>query len=540
VGINTWHEARLLELGIDNVQSLATVDMCKLLLTTRFDTHQIVNWIDQAILHMKVGAKIDRFLEAKITTFHELHVALVKFSLTPMASENELQVCQYKESKQLDQNIAGILGVTTLAEIHFLCDYSNYPNYAYIQEYYTAIDEVARQRAQSGKQDVIGTIQEQFSIGGTLLAVAQDSDRGSIDLLNNLQDRENIEDEIQRLHSHLNNNPENSRLLTALGTRYYLIGKTEDALKAYNRAIELDVQLAEAYSNRSLIYIDQCDYEQAIRDNITAIRINRNYAGAFNNLGLAHRCQDNLLSAMESFEEALRLNPRLAVTYYNRGVIGNTIAKTEKEFQKAAYDFERAYLLGHDSPSLWSSWGLALCNLGEYRDAIDKLNQAIFLTKDEAALAYARRGYAYLQLGSEFYSKAGLDFEQAIQKNDSLAYAYANYGLLKAREGKDGEAIDLYNKAITLGENNYAIHCNLAAAYSRMRQWSEAISHYLKAIELGDEQATTRYNLAMAYNQSGKKAEAVEMLMQVKGLHKSPELESKVEALLERLTKEEE
>ena len=43
-----------------------------MLLTTQFDTQQVANWIDQAILYVKVGDKIERFREAKIATFSEL------------------------------------------------------------------------------------------------------------------------------------------------------------------------------------------------------------------------------------------------------------------------------------------------------------------------------------------------------------------------------------------------------------------------------------------------------------------------------------
>jgi hypothetical protein len=51
-GINTWHEARLLEENVENVQNLATVDLSKLVINTNFCAAQIFDWVDQALLYI--------------------------------------------------------------------------------------------------------------------------------------------------------------------------------------------------------------------------------------------------------------------------------------------------------------------------------------------------------------------------------------------------------------------------------------------------------------------------------------------------------
>jgi hypothetical protein len=48
-GISLWHEARLRESGIDNVQNLAAADVRELLLSSRFSAQQLMHWIDQAL-----------------------------------------------------------------------------------------------------------------------------------------------------------------------------------------------------------------------------------------------------------------------------------------------------------------------------------------------------------------------------------------------------------------------------------------------------------------------------------------------------------
>jgi len=49
-GLSIWHQGRLMQEGIENVQNLATADVPALVVGTPFPVHQIVDWVDQAIL----------------------------------------------------------------------------------------------------------------------------------------------------------------------------------------------------------------------------------------------------------------------------------------------------------------------------------------------------------------------------------------------------------------------------------------------------------------------------------------------------------
>lgn len=56
-GINFWHEYRLEEEGIENVQNLATCDIIELALNTRYNLRTLLDWVDQAILIHRIGEK---------------------------------------------------------------------------------------------------------------------------------------------------------------------------------------------------------------------------------------------------------------------------------------------------------------------------------------------------------------------------------------------------------------------------------------------------------------------------------------------------
>jgi hypothetical protein len=53
-GINMYQRARLLDEGIENIENLAHADLVELLLQTRFPVPTLVDWTDQAILHLHI------------------------------------------------------------------------------------------------------------------------------------------------------------------------------------------------------------------------------------------------------------------------------------------------------------------------------------------------------------------------------------------------------------------------------------------------------------------------------------------------------
>jgi hypothetical protein len=53
-GLNIWYEARLLEEGIEDMQNLLTGNLVDIILHTRVPVGRLVDWIDQAALHLLV------------------------------------------------------------------------------------------------------------------------------------------------------------------------------------------------------------------------------------------------------------------------------------------------------------------------------------------------------------------------------------------------------------------------------------------------------------------------------------------------------
>jgi hypothetical protein len=54
-GMSIWYEARLLEVGIEDMQNLATANLVDVLLSTRVPVARLVDWIDQAVLYLSMA-----------------------------------------------------------------------------------------------------------------------------------------------------------------------------------------------------------------------------------------------------------------------------------------------------------------------------------------------------------------------------------------------------------------------------------------------------------------------------------------------------
>ena len=75
-GISQFHESRLRDEGIDNVQNLASARIDEILINTRFNAQQVLEWVDQAILHSYLNPdSIDSFRRGgvrKISDFQDI------------------------------------------------------------------------------------------------------------------------------------------------------------------------------------------------------------------------------------------------------------------------------------------------------------------------------------------------------------------------------------------------------------------------------------------------------------------------------------
>ena len=59
-GLTVWYESRLLELGVEDAQNLATANLVDVLLHSRVPVARLIDWVDQAILYLHLNPEPQR------------------------------------------------------------------------------------------------------------------------------------------------------------------------------------------------------------------------------------------------------------------------------------------------------------------------------------------------------------------------------------------------------------------------------------------------------------------------------------------------
>ena len=112
---------------------------------------------------------------------------------------------------------------------------------------------------------------------------------------------------------------------------------------------ETTLVLSVAHTNRGNAYAAKGDYDLAISDYDTAIKLNPAFSKPFNNRGVALQKKGEYDRAIKDFDEAIKLQPDYASAFANRAETN----QKRHDYQRAARDYDEAIRL---APSLEAVW----------------------------------------------------------------------------------------------------------------------------------------------------------------------------------------
>ena len=127
------------------------------------------------------------------------------------------------------------------------------------------------------------------------------------------------------------------------------------------------------------------------------------------------------------------------------------------------------------------------CGVKESATAIPVINK-----RKQLDLAYAHCMAGNLGRGAEIY-------RQLLQSDPRDATLWNALGLIANQLGKDNEAAEYFQRAISISSNFMIAHSNLGSTCKRMGKLNEALTHFKKAEELDPTSADVQYNLGSTY-----------------------------------------
>jgi Flp pilus assembly protein TadD len=156
-------------------------------------------------------------------------------------------------------------------------------------------------------------------------------------------------------------------------------GDNQGAIIAYNEAIRLNPNLAEAYNNRGIVRKDLGDKQGAIDDYTLAIKFNPNLAKAYYNRGIVRNDLGDKPGAIDDFNLAIKFNPNYAQAYNNRGVVRDELG----DKPGAIDDFNLAIKFNPNDAYAYYNRGIVRNELGDKQGAIDDFQQAANLFQQQ-------------------------------------------------------------------------------------------------------------------------------------------------------------
>jgi Tfp pilus assembly protein PilF len=172
------------------------------------------------------------------------------------------------------------------------------------------------------------------------------------------------------------------------------LNRIDDALAAFENAVAVKPDYAEAHNNRALILNGLMRFDDALTSFDTAIALKPDNATAHNNRGTALQDLGRLDEALASFEKAIALKPDYAQAYYNSGIVLQDLQRLDA----ALLSLDRAIALWPDYVQAHHNRGAVLQDQRRLDEAIAAYDKALAFMPGYAE-AYANQSYCYLQKG---------------------------------------------------------------------------------------------------------------------------------------------
>ena len=203
------------------------------------------------------------------------------------------------------------------------------------------------------------------------------------------------------------------------GNNFYSKGELSKAISSYDEAIKLDPDNYLAYTNRSVVYLDQQLFDKTIEDCDKAIAIKNDFVLSYYNRAVAYQNKGDLEKSLADYKKTLELDSKFTAAYNNLGFL----CYNAKEFDVALKIFNKGIEINPNFAELYNNRSLIFAEMKEFNKVIEDCNKAIQL-KPGFAEAWYNRGNAYFYLND--YQQALTNYEKALEINPNFTQAANN------------------------------------------------------------------------------------------------------------------
>jgi tetratricopeptide (TPR) repeat protein len=284
----------------------------------------------------------------------------------------------------------------------------------------------------------------------------------------------------------------------ALGIVQEGTGHHEDAIRTFQRALELDPINASAHSELGNSYLAMGKLEEAESTYKKASQLRPNDFTSMNDLGLFYYGRGRYQDAIKIFQRMTELVPdnssgytNLAAVYWMNG-----------QYTNAAISYEKSLAL-RPTASAYSSLGTVYFFLDRCPEAVPLMEKASeILPKNDQVWGNLGDVYGCSPNGKEkaaqAYRRAAQLGEERLVVNPNDAEALGRVALYRARLGEKGDAVVKTRRAVQLEPTSRSVVWNAALTYELAGQRELALESVRAALQAGQPVQEVSHEPALA------------------------------------------
>jgi tetratricopeptide (TPR) repeat protein len=201
----------------------------------------------------------------------------------------------------------------------------------------------------------------------TKIQISSLNERPSGDVMKNLDDFASRLELLEIMGASLSSEDYFSR-----ATDFYFKGKYELALTAIEKAIELNPDNSNMWSNKGLVLSNLNRHDEALKAVENSIELDPDDSDLWYNKGIVLSNFDRDDEALKSIEKAIELKPSDSMAWLNKGIILRDLGRHELALKST----EKAIELEPANFNAWDNKGLLLHNLGRNDEALKSIGKA--------------------------------------------------------------------------------------------------------------------------------------------------------------------
>ncbi|MFC1533798.1 tetratricopeptide repeat protein [Thermodesulfobacteriota bacterium] len=306
----------------------------------------------------------------------------------------------------------------------------------------------------------------------------------------------------------LNLDPKHQRVRMILATVLIRNGRFDDAMRHLDILINQNPNLVIAYYYRGRIYLELKNYQEAEKEYLEALKLDKMMEPALFDLASLYQMQNRDEESIKVYKELLSYFPANMVAQERLINLYNKLGKTEN-VQELIEEIKRKSKPGDPGRQ---TLGLYYLRHGKLAESITELDLIVSAWPED----YKTRYYLAMAYEENRQPEKALEHFKLIKKgakyfiNSQIHIAYILEDM-----GKDDDAINVLKKAIEIEKEKVDLYLILASLFEKKKEYGKAIEVIEKGLEYDKINIALIYRFGVVLDKSGDKESSIKQMRRI-------------------------